>query len=91
MPKEKVYGSELPFGDEDPRRSVVEVRWDADTGYFQIATKEATAELWVPGDSLPENAIPAEYGYYTCLDRRGINNLIRVLRRARDQAFGRDE
>jgi hypothetical protein len=25
------------------------------------------------------------------LDRRGINDLIRHLRRARDQAFGRDE
>lgn len=28
---------------------------------------------------------------YVDLDRKGINDLIRVLRRARDQAFGRDE
>lgn len=30
-------------------------------------------------------------GWYVDLDRRAINDLIRVLRRARDQAFGRDE
>lgn len=30
-------------------------------------------------------------GLYATLDREGINQLIRVLRRARDQAFGRDE
>ena len=64
MPKEKIYGSELPFGEDDPRRSVVEVRWDSESGYFQIATKDSLAEVWVPGDPLPENAIPAEYGYY---------------------------
>lgn len=91
MPKEHVYGSLTPFGVEDPRRCVVEVRWDRESGYFQIATKEASAELFVAGEPLPENTIPAEYGFYTDLDRRGINDLIRVLRRARDQAFGRDE
>jgi hypothetical protein len=30
-------------------------------------------------------------GMYVTLDRSGINRLIRNLRRARDQAFGRDE
>jgi hypothetical protein len=30
-------------------------------------------------------------GVWTDLDRKGINDLIRVLRRARDAAFGRDE
>lgn len=30
-------------------------------------------------------------GLWTDLDRRGCNDLIRVLRRARDSAFGRDE
>jgi hypothetical protein len=31
------------------------------------------------------------HGWFCDLDRRGINELIRHLRRARDQAFGRDE
>jgi elongation factor P hydroxylase len=30
-------------------------------------------------------------GFYVSMDRNGINKLIRNLRRARDQAFGRDE
>jgi hypothetical protein len=30
-------------------------------------------------------------GFYVDLDRSGINKMIRDLRRARDQAFGRDE
>lgn len=30
-------------------------------------------------------------GWYVNLDRHQINDLIRILRRARDQAFGRDE
>lgn len=30
-------------------------------------------------------------GFFIDLDRRGMNHLIRNLRRARDQAFGRDE
>jgi hypothetical protein len=30
-------------------------------------------------------------GWYGTLDRHAINRLIRVLRRARDQAYGRDE
>jgi hypothetical protein len=32
-----------------------------------------------------------ERGLFVDLDRAGINQAIRVLRRARDQAFGRDE
>ena len=38
-----------------------------------------------------EGPMPVQEGFYVNLDRRGINELIRVLRRARDQAFGRDE
>lgn len=41
------------------------------------------------------NALDTTYGpmdgMYVSLDRRRINDLIRVLRRARDSAYGRDE
>lgn len=41
------------------------------------------------------NALDVKYGsldgMFVTLDRRKINDLIRVLRRARDSAFGRDE
>jgi len=114
MPVEKVYGNLLPFDESDPARSVVEVRWDRETGYFQIATRcvhAATGETYAPDDMLeplkeagiassfwhPEGVENPPYialyadGMFVDLDRRGINRLIRNLRRARDQAFGRDE
>lgn len=59
----------------------VKVTWDKETGDVQIATLD-------PGN---EYAYDATGGYYVDLDRQGINRLIKVLRRARDQAFGKDE
>lgn len=57
----------------------VEVGWDR-YGAVQVATMDPDAELG-----------SRESGLYVDLDRGGINNLIRLLRKARDQAFGRDE
>ena len=57
----------------------VEVGWDR-YGAVQVATVDPEAELG-----------SRESGLYVDLDRRGINDLIRHLRKARDQAFGRDE
>lgn len=41
------------------------------------------------------NAIDVEFspldGLYVAMDRRSVNQLIKLLRRARDGAFGRDE
>ncbi len=48
--------------------------------------KTRTAE----GDEAERRKIWAD-GFYVSVDRNGINKLIRNLRRARDQAFGRDE
>lgn len=92
MPKELVEGTQCGcFDQSDPdeciETPVVDVRWDRESGYFQIATRAREAEV----PTLEEHPIPAKYGYYVDLDRRGINQLIRNLRRARDQAFGRDE
>ncbi len=42
------------------------------------------------GDEAVRRKIWAD-GFYVSMDRDGINKLIRNLRRARDQAFGRDE
>jgi len=35
--------------------------------------------------------VAADSGLWADLDRQGCNDLIRILRRARDSAFGRDE
>lgn len=92
MPKELIYEPHGVAFPEDPeRRGAVDVRWDRESGYFQIGTHDPQSEVFVPGTPLSETTIPAEYGWWVNLDRRGINDLIRVLRRARDQAFGRDE
>jgi hypothetical protein len=103
MPKEVVYGEGFPYGTPDepgPARSVIEVGW-ATGGHVQIATRciravdgsVYEAQPGEPGadEDLAGQAIPRAFGNYVQMDRRGINQLIRNLRRARDQAFGRDE
>lgn len=57
--------------------NLVQVVWGRDT-IVQVGVRESGDE--VPG----ENAL------YTDLSRQQINDMIRVLRRARDQAYGQD-
>lgn len=74
-------GELAPLPDyEPPKMFQVKVGWNKETGDVQIATVNEDADPF-----------SAEGGLYVNLDRRGINDLIRHLRRARDQAFGRDE
>lgn len=56
-----------------------EVCWGTND-YVQVATVNPDAPLGT-----------VESGLYVDLDRRGINDLIRLLRKARDRAYGRDE
>lgn len=71
----------------------VKVGWDRD-GSVQVATEMPTSETG-PQDL---HGLLATFGVgdhprglYATLSRAGVNDLIRTLRRARDQAFGRDE
>jgi len=119
MPKERIFGSELPYGDDEPARSIIEIGWHRDIEHVEVATKcidgvtgddwhpplEVIDEsLWTPrpfsgSDTSNPAMMPpvleleglARSGHYVQLDRRGINEMIRVLRRARDQAFEKDE
>lgn len=52
----------------------VEVGWHREAEFVQVATHDGTPE----------------HGLYADLDRAALNRLIVALRRARDQAFGRD-
>lgn len=90
MPKEIVYSDLLPHGEKDPARAIVEVGWTREHD-VQIATRCIRADDEEVYDFDPGKPIPVERGYYVDLGRRQINDLIRNLRRARDQAFGRDE
>lgn len=91
MPKQVVYGVDhFSVSEEDPPRIPVAVlHWSRETGDVQLVTRLLSHE--VPTVEEQDNGIPVGYGMYVSLNRTGINDLIRSLRRARDQAFGRDE
>jgi hypothetical protein len=95
------YGSPDEPG---PARSIVEVSWSphgrAD-GHVQLVTRCVravdTSVVYEPRpgepgaeEDLAGQHIPRAYGVFMDLDRRGINDLVQYLRRARDQAFGKD-
>lgn len=93
MPKETVYGDQVayePPGDSHQQVPIVDVLWHRDLGYVQIVTKatDASGGRWI--GELTEDSHVTD-GMYVNLDRGSINKLIRDLRRARDQSFGRDE
>lgn len=94
MPAQKVYGMQhapAPGLEEDdyiPMVPIVYVRWGREQNFVQIVTKatDANGGRYAAGDETDFTD-----GMYVDLDREAINRLIRNLRRARDQAFGRDE
>lgn len=96
MPHEKTYGAK-PYGDDEPARGVASVHWYRDGASVNLATwclDETTGEVFARVLNKDANVAEVQAmraGYYVDLDRAAINKLIRDLRRARDQVFGRDE
>lgn len=87
MPKEIVHNSTPDYP------SYARVGWSRESGHVQLATANPDGKLSlknVDGKYEPVDTIE-DHGWFVSLDRHGINDLIRVLRRARDQAFGKDE
>lgn len=58
-------------------------------GLLNIEDDESLARALL--DTLDVVSSGGYRGVWSALDRQGCNNLIRVVRRARDAAFGRDE
>lgn len=98
MPKERITSEVVPMFD-------VTVAWSRG-GTVQVATvaadgderlrswSEETGAVEPGGEraaSRPGTSFKLFGGWHVDLDRHRVNELIRVLRRARDQAFGRDE
>ena len=77
MPRETIYPNEY---NEDVK---VEVQWVKDQ-YVQVGV------AFLPPPSDPTVKSVEWDGKYTTLDRAEVNRLIRILRKARDQAFGAD-
>jgi len=81
MPKETVI-STTGFDENVSRGLRAEIHWGRDGQFVQLATV---------ADELPQQSGFGAQGWFVTLDRNGVNAMIRHLRRARDQAFGRDE
>lgn len=82
MPKEYVI-DHYNFNEENSRGLRVQVGWNREASHVSIATVADLAPV--------STGLGNDEGWHVSLDRSGINDLIRYLRRARDQAFGRDE
>lgn len=95
MPKESVYGNQHCFdpNDKNPQVPTVDVMWSRDGDLVQIVSKveDPHGGRWIGEGDWDQGSTHFTDGMYVDLDRNSINKLIRNLRRARDQAFGRDE
>jgi hypothetical protein len=65
----------------------IRVGWDRYNGWVQIATVEMAGS----DGAVEKTEGTLDQGQFVDLDRHTLNDLIRVLRRARDAAYGRDE
>lgn len=89
MPKEAVYDLTQPHS--------VEVSWGREGGYVQVGSRFRDQYFrFIPADEASgefvSNAEPERFDslHVTLTERGQVNDLIRLLRRARDQAFGTD-
>jgi hypothetical protein len=79
MPKETIHDDRLLPGKDNSTQYAVDVNWIRD-GIVQIATIDLQKEQYTE-----------ERGWHVDLTRDMINQLIKVLRKGRDQAYGADE
>ncbi len=75
MPKENINDATTPG-------FRTEITWSR-AGHVQMATVNPDSPLRLDDEPFD--------GWHVTLDRDGCNRAIRALRRARDQAYGRDE
>lgn len=99
MPREKIHSAVPEFDvsvawNKDGTVQIVTAATDADER-LRAWTELKQGRVYMAGDpdaqTAPGTAFTLFDGWHVDLDRRQVNELIRVLRRARDQAFGRDE
>jgi len=86
MPKEMIPDRYTGSDDDavaEGSPTQVRVGWSKETGHVEVAT--------VAPDHMVLEPTPEGNGWFVQMDRAGLNRLIRALRTARDQAFGRDE
>lgn len=81
---------DLAAFDEEQRKIAIGHRYSLDIDPYRITPAERD---WLLGYLIGQfgHGLLVADGFFVDVDRRGINDLIRHLRRARDQAYGRDE
>ena len=70
----------------------IHVGWTKDCSHVEVATVVPRGQI-APWDEQEQRHVPLitpDPGWFIQLDREQINDLIRKLRKARDQAFGAD-
>lgn len=94
MPTEYVYEKYKPTDATEMLRAV-KVGWGKEAQHVQVAVvlpNQPEIDVKVDDTTATMTNISAgRHHLHIQLDRDSINHLIRTLRRARDQAFGRDE
>lgn len=78
MPREYIR---TPLDHDDEHETIIDLGWSREAEYVQLGV--------IKREKVTHNTV--HEGMYSQMDRSTINDLIRKLRRARDQAFGRDE
>lgn len=79
MPKEILHDNTKIEGTDNSTPMAIEVNWFRE-GLVEIASINLQQEQYTE-----------RRGWFTTLNRKMINDLIKVLRKARDQAYGADE
>lgn len=79
MPKEVIHDNTVISGTDNSTPMAVQITWFRE-GTVEIASINLQEEDYTP-----------DRGWFTYLNRKMINDLIKVLRKARDQAYGADE
>jgi len=84
MPKETIARR---LNEDDTPKNVLQVYWLPYAENVQINIKIYGEVAFLPGDSVASD--PELYS--PSMSRKEINDLIKTLRRARDQVYGKDE
>lgn len=83
MPREVIHDNAHLEGADNSTPLAVEVAWGrgSDVRIGSVNLQNADGE----------KRFTSDYGWFTVMPRQQVNELIRVLRKARDQAYGADE
>lgn len=87
MPQESTYQKTL---DTDAVNKSIDIAWTKEYEHVQIGTRFHGTEFHFTLEAPVDTKGPYDSLHVTLTTRKQVNDVIRVLRKARDQAFGAD-